>query len=601
MRKIANIISLFIALFSILSNAIYAQDDKRNNNNLSDQVIIIYTDYTPLLKDANRIQTLPIINDTVRIKPKFDYKILPKLYPTSFTPSTINAANVKKETLKPLDIGMIKIGVGNYLTPHLEAYINSRRQKDYSLGVKVLHHSSSGKIKNILGNKIYSGFMDNNISCYGKKILQNSSITGDIDFKHNQINYYGYNPVLIGNIRSTDLLPGDMIFNFPREKSEMETQNYIRFKTKAGIKSINLAKKRTDYELNLFYQYFQATNSIKQNKINVEAKLAQIINKHNISLNAVLENNSNQMSSFKQNQLLIKLNPYYKLNSHNWQIKLGAIASFEIKNKQTKYRFYPDVLIQHNISNTIIPYFSFKGYTEVNDFEHISTINPYIINNAYIVDYSGNVQNTAQDTLYNTFKNTAHSQIIDLGIKGNINKNISFVINANYSKINNMYFFVNDFRYFLANKFTIQYTNIERFCASTELNIKEISNLNINLKAKYYYYSYIQNREKPWHLPTLDISMNADYLLLDKITIGMNVNFMNKRYAKNNSTLTAIANQEFFTLKPIIDISLYGDYKIAYNFHAFVNLNNILAQKYYLWNDYMSQGFNVLVGVKYIF
>ena len=54
-------------------------------------------------------------------------------------------------------------------------------------------------------------------------------------------------------------------------------------------------------------------------------------------------------------------------------------------------------------------------------------------------------------------------------------------------------------------------------------------------------------------------------------------------------------------LKPIVDVSLYGEYSFASNFQAFLNLNNITGQKQYVWNNYMSHGFNFMLGLKYLF
>ena len=99
--------------------------------------------------------------------------------------------------------------------------------------------------------------------------------------------------------------------------------------------------------------------------------------------------------------------------------------------------FYPNIYFQHNISNTIIPYAGFKGYIQNNNLEFASTVNPFINRN-------------------NDYQVTNYAQVIDLGLKGNISKNIYFHINGNYSKIDNMGFFVNDTSLDLDNKFILQ-------------------------------------------------------------------------------------------------------------------------------------------------
>ena len=69
---------LIIAIFALLSTAVFAQEE--NDGGLGEQTLIIYNEYTPVLKDANRIQFLPVIVDTIKINPDFGYNVQPTLY-----------------------------------------------------------------------------------------------------------------------------------------------------------------------------------------------------------------------------------------------------------------------------------------------------------------------------------------------------------------------------------------------------------------------------------------------------------------------------------------------------------------------------------------
>ena len=177
-------LTLLIA-FVVLGCSLMAQED----NTLEEQTVVIYNDYSPVLKDASRIQSLPVIADTVKTEPKFEYSVMPTMYRTSFTPQKISAATVKGEALKPLNTGFVKVGYGNYISPFAELYINSKRQKNYSLGIAAHHHSSFGKIKNYLNQKIYSGYDDSRIEAFGKKLFAKSVLSGKVYFSSNGICY----------------------------------------------------------------------------------------------------------------------------------------------------------------------------------------------------------------------------------------------------------------------------------------------------------------------------------------------------------------------------------------------------------------------------
>ncbi|HOZ29661.1 MAG TPA: hypothetical protein PLL66_01980 [Bacteroidales bacterium] len=568
----------FITLvMTVLTLGVVAQEE--NDGGLGEQTIIIYNEYTPVLKDATRMQFLPVIVDTVKITPVFEYSVQPALFKTRFSPSPITAASVKGEPLRPLDNGLIKIGFGNYLSPLVEVYYNNRRSRDYSIGAFAKHHSSFGSIKNSADQRIYSGFNNSQVNAYGKKYFYSSTISGDIDFKSNQIHYYGYNPNII-------LGSADAVKPFKRE--EMEMQRYNRLKANFGIVSNNTSKKRMNYTSNIAYQYFFTFTDDIQHKIDFRSDLNKLVknNRYGMDIGFLFNNNQSTLSNY--NDINLDLNPYFKHYTKSWQIQIGVNTTGEFGGDSVRYHFYPNVYFQHNISNTIIPYAGFKGYIRNNNLEYISSINPFVNN-------------------LNNIKVTNYAQVIDLGLKGNISKNIYFHINGNYSKIDDMAFFVNDITSILDNKFVMEYTNVERFAGYGEISVDNIGSFSFILKGHYYYYSYIKNRQKPWHMPNVDVSLNANYKLNEKIDFGINVNFIGNRWAKSFAHTTdhtvypdGLSWHEI-QLKPIIDVSLYGEYKFASNFYAFLNMNNITGQKQYVWNNYMSQGFNLMLGIKYLF
>lgn len=559
---------ILISILTIWSIKINAQNTK--SNDIDDTGLIIYTEYSPVLKDANRMQFLPVIVDTLKINPNFEYKVQALMFKTSFKPNPISAASLKGEPLKPLDNGFIKLGIGNYLSPLAEVYFNNTREKNFSVGAFVKHHSAFGKVKNTAKQKIYSGFNNNFIDVYGKRFFYKSTLGGDISFKSNQNYFYGYDP---------NILTAPEIIK-PRDRGEMEMQRYNKLKAVLNFDSNNASKNRINFKSNLIYQYFFAHSKDNQHKFIVQSDLNKLITNNRYGLDLDFTFNKNNIAETQYNDIFLNLNPYFKHYSQNWQILLGINTTGELGINPVKYHFYPNVYFQHNISNTIIPYAGFKGYIQNNDIEFLCDINPFLKRN-----------NNSQVTNY--------AQVIDAGLKGNISKKVFFNINANYSKIDNMGFFVNDTNTVLNNKFILEYTNVERFTGYGEIALNDLfDKLSINIKGHYYYYSYIRNREKPWHLPNLDIRLNTNYKYNSKINFGVNADFIGTRYAKEYDSNNNIVEKK---LNPIVDISLYGEYSFAANFQIFINLNNITAQKQYIWNNYMSQGFNFMLGLKYLF
>ena len=571
-------LTLLIA-FVVLGCSLVAQED----NTLEEQTVVIYNDYSPVLKDASRIQSLPVISDTVKTEPKFEYSVMPTMYRTSFTPQKISAATVKGEALKPLNTGFVKVGYGNYISPFAELYVNSKRQKNYSLGIAAHHHSSFGKIKNYLDQKIYSGYDDSRIEAFGKKLFAKSVLSGKIYFSSNGINYYGYDPKVYGN---TDTINWDT-FDYVDTRDEVEKQRFNRVGANMVFESQQTGKKHWNYKLGLGYQYFFTKTKDDQHKIDVIANIGRSVKNisYGVDINYLLNVNKIAWVNNTNNDMFINPEPYFRFENEKWNVKAGANLVYSAGCNK-KFYIYPDIYAQLNISNTLLPYISYGGHLENNNLEYLSTINPFVISFPYV--------------------NTSYQHEANLGVKANISSKIYLHINANYSHIDYMAFFVNDTTVPLHNKFRMEYMDVDRVGAYAELSMRELApGLDIMLKAHYYYYIKLADvnthnkidGERPWQMPDLDVSLRASYRLTNKISFGVEGYFLNACYAKEYVEGVMFAKK----MKAVIDVNLFGEYKFDDNFSAFLYLNNIACQRYYIWNNYRAQGFNAMVGLTYLF
>ncbi len=583
MRKLSYMkyLTLLIA-FAVAAGSLMAQED---NNTLEEQTVVIYNEYSPVLKDASRIQSLPVIADTIKVEPKFEYSVMPTMYRTTFTPSKIPAATVKGEALKPLNTGFVKLGYGNYISPFAELYINSKRQKNYSVGIMAHHHSSFGKIKNYLNQKIYSGYDDSHIEAFGKKIFARSVLSGKVYFSSNGICYYGYDPKVYGN---TDTINWDT-FDYVNTRDEVEKQRFNRVGANMAIESQQTGRKHWNYKFGAGYQYFFTKTKDWQHKVDVVANIGRSVKNASYGLDIDYLFNANKISwfTYTNNDMFINPEPYFRFENEKWNLKAGANLVYSVCSTNKCY-IYPDVYAQLNISNTVLPYISYGGHLENTNLEYLSTINPFVISFPSV--------------------NTSYQHEANLGIKAIISKKIYLHLNANYSHIDKMGFFVNDTLEPLHNKFRMEYMDVDRIGAYAELSMRELApGLDIMLKAHYYYYiklgaPNILNSPKiadarPWQMPDLDVSLRASYRLTNKISFGLEGYFLNRCYAKEYVEGVMFAKK----MKAVVDVNLFGEYKFDDNFSAFLYLNNIACQRYYIWNNYRAQGFNAMVGLTYMF
>jgi hypothetical protein len=124
------------------------------------------------------------------------------------------------------------------------------------------------------------------------------------------------------------------------------------------------------------------------------------------------------------------------------------------------------------------------------------------------------------------------------------------------------------------------------------------------LRGKYNNY-FLDNENKPWHKPTLEINLSADYNMQDKIWIKAEVFTCSKTYArtfeKTVSVPVTTISEVPVELKGFADINLGVEYRYTKLLSAFINFNNILGQRNFRWYNYPSYRFNVMLGVTYSF
>ena len=74
---------------------------------------------------------------------------------------------------------------------------------------------------------------------------------------------------------------------------------------------------------------------------------------------------------------------------------------------------------------------------------------------------------------------------------------------------------------------------------------------------------------------------------------------MNAEYFATSARSARDLNEQTYDLGAINDINLGMEYRYKKNISGFVTVNNILNKRYQLWNNYRSQGLNVLAGVTF--
>jgi hypothetical protein len=248
-----------------------------------------------------------------------------------------------------------------------------------------------------------------------------------------------------------------------------------------------------------------------------------------------------------------------------------------------EFHFYPNLKFEYKlVENFIISYFKYNGSFDVNSLQKLSSTNPFI-------------------SMEMNHKNTNIKKNIFAGVKGNISSKIAFDVSANFKEVENMVFFEN----LCENnqRFQLVYKNVDYGTFHGELLYEKNDYLDFSIEGNIYTYNI--EIEELSHIPKFDAQITARYNLQNKIILSSDIFFIGKRYA-NIYAANCNTAQTLMALSPIeldgtVDFNLGVEYFKNKNLSAFLKFNNIFAKKYFYWNQYPGQGFNVMAGVNFSF
>lgn len=516
--------------------------------------------YAPTLFDAFKINLLPSLKDTMQLSPDFIYEISPKPYSAEYSIRPIKAAKLLDDPLTKLYGTYLKMGLGNSLTPLAELSINKKRSKEYSLGAYARHISSSCKVKLENEKKVFAGYGNDEFGLYGKRIWDNSILSGSAGMDNRSVYYYGYNTTLV--------------VDTALEKEAIK-QNFLKLNAQLVYRSSYIDSNHLNYNIQVKYNYFADKFNYTENNVFTYGEFSllreNILFGVDFSYNYIDE--TGDLLTSKNS--IIGLSPWFKKKTSEWRLKAGVDAVFDVNDDKTSTHLYPDALLQIAVVDNILSaYIGISGNLEVNNFQKIAWENPYVKSGVQV-------------------RNSNHKLNMHGGLNGNINSLSSYKLRVSYKLVNDMYFYVNDTSDILGNQFYTEYDDVQLTTIHGEILARPVDHLSLFLSGSYYKYA-MTNQDRPWHKPAWDLTVSTRYNLRDKILVNVDIIGSGKRYVKLYDPWASES-----VLNGIIDINLGIEYRYTKILSAFLRFYNITSSRYQKWNQYPGQGFMVMGGITY--
>lgn len=589
MKRIVFNIALLSA-FSIVS----AQNasDSTNTASATDTTIKrnieVVRDYTPVIKEAGKINTMPELKDVNTKKIEVDYKVWTSTYKpkTDIIPS-LDYALASQEENKYSREGFLRLGGGNYKSFLGELYTPIYNSDVALFDFYLKHNSSFGNVTlkkdnyDVLSNDVLSKglYNDNKARISFLRSIRIREISAFGEFGYNRFNYYGLNSDMISFSEQNKDKEEPEYKNDDQKNSHLTAALNFRFRSKDYIE-------QWKYDLQTNWRLLKTHFDVAENTIFTDLAASYRMQESILSLKFQMynvfvstpENGSIDFSKAKNfnNFTVLKFNPYYSFISEVGRLNLGLKASFGI-NQGKNTAFSPDITGQVRVIDNIwYVYAGVTGDYKVNTLRSLANENIYLSPDARPED-------------------TYIPLDIYLGTKLNIGKSVNTDIHIGYKIINNQYFYVNKSDSTgMKNTFDVVYDkNVGQFNCGAAVNYNFREKVDFSFKIGYNKWS-LEKQKEAWMLPAAQIGLGVSYVPTDFLRFNINYDLEAGRKAK-------LGKDTSVDLKNFNDISLGANYKLMSFLDVFARFNNILNQRSEFWYGYPSQGFNFLLGLTLTF
>jgi hypothetical protein len=481
-------------------------------------------------------------------------EISPQEYEFNEVPTQVAKLDmkVKIRTLNPdvlpkLYGNYVKAGFGNYVTPYLEGYFNSKRSDQYLYGLHIKHLSSSK------GPVEFARSSVNNVDLYGKYFLDGVSVGANASYQRERFNYYGIDKNL-ANVKEDSLKLIYNTINAGLTFQSTNTQSELQFQ--AGLQYYNFGNKAQS-----------------ENEVVVDLGTKYELDKTKNVLISGLYSFSNRKLEESYSRSFFQLRPTVELKNEAYKIEGGLNFAYTSDTLlSSKAHLYPVLNANYYlIPNELTVYAGLGGGMQKNVLRTFAAQNPWILEGIVL-------------------SNTNKTFELLVGANGNTLNRLSYKAQLAYQTYKNLSFFVNDA--VDTSGFNVIYdtgnSNILNFTGA--LSYAVTGKLRIGFEGNYYSYG-LSTVEEAWHRPDLDLSILSAYNIYKKIYFNVDIFYLSGLKGQNP------LNGDVEKLPGIVDLNLKLDYKFSEPFTAFIQLNNVLGQKYQRYLYYPVKGINVLAGV----
>ncbi len=543
--KTMNKVIIIMAMVCLVSPQVFGQRDTTKT-----QSIDITSSFKPVLRNSVKINfsgsQLPA--DTNRASLAYNIPSQNLFY--AYQPISLRPLALVQDTNLYLgNRNYLKAGFGNFNTPYVAVGLGFGDGKTSLVNLTAEYIASKG-------NDIqFQDYNQLHVKGAGSYFTPKNEVYGSAAVGLENYYLYGYDHNL---------------YNYTKSDIRQQFQDIT---LNAGVKNIATNSLGINYNPNVELNFFTNKDKLSETNIIASIPVDKLITDElsiKVTAKADLTNYATKNYSpgnIKFGNNIFQLAPAFEYNTELIKLHGGVTPTWN----NGEFVLLPDTYAELKLEQqTFLIQAGWVGRFIKNNFRNLSAINPYLgtltqQNNTKEIEYYG-------------------------GIKASVGKHFNFSGKAGFIRYTDLPIFINDIA-----------TDEKTFVISNETkarNLRLHGDISYIMQDKFTAtagvtfngYTGLQVNEKAWHTVPVEFTGSLRWWAFERLLLKTDLYFYNGgKYLTKNSGKGALPGAT--------DLSVGAEFKINKQFGAWMNINNVLNDKYERWHNYQVYGTNFTAGI----
>ena len=529
--------------------------------------MFLEAEYTPEIRDANKVNALPPVNEPKPVKATIQYSSWSMVTDPPEESAQPRAEQFGTDEMLYEKRGYVTLGAGNILDIRAAAgyeIINS--ESDY-LRVSASNFFTNRKVEYLQDHLTKRAKLnDNLLNALYKHRFEYFDLQASANYGYTGFNYYGYDPI-------NAIIP-------------QKTQVFQLINPSIGVKSTHTG--RFNYSGNIEFSHFSKKYGMNLGDKPVEFDIFSRLNMNRNFSGTILGVNSYMHNLFYQdvsasNYTVFCMTPYIEKSEENLNLHVGteiALATGGSRN----FSIAPDITAEYDVSEGTWLYLNVGGGKEVYTLSGLAKENRYLAPGAKP-------------------KNADSPLDARLGIRSSELEKWFFNAYFRYKITDNMHFYYRE--PYLPGRFPNAllyglYDKSHLAQAGGQIAFNHRDQVAVSLKlAKNFWNTEISlfggsaKITKPINVPDLEMNVSVDVAVLPQLKVNLGYELQSGRYGLTGS--------QFEKMKDIHNVTSGANYAFTRFFSVYLQANNMLNRKYEYWYSYPEQGIGLIGGCTFMF